>query len=162
MRRIRYVSEFATPLSPAEVDEIALVSAENNARDGITGLLVASGNLFFQLLEGPDEAVEALLRRILGDRRHRNVMLLGDEHGDLRRQCPDWAMKKVDLSLESTVRSEPLRAVLEAATIQYRLLNELVATLERALLRELIAAEAEDLGRFAAERGLRDETPGGV
>ena len=71
-------------------------------------------------------------------------------------------MKKVDLSLESTVRSEPLRAVLEAATIQYRLLNELVATLERALLRELIAAEAEDLGRFAAERGLRDETPGGV
>ena len=152
MRRVRYISDFAVPLSPEEVAEIARVSAANNARDGITGMLIASGSLFFQLIEGPDDAVDALLRRILADRRHRNVMLLGDERGDLPRQCPDWAMKKVDLSLESAVRSEPLRAILEASTAQYRILRELVTTLERAMLRELIAAEAEDLERFVAGR----------
>ncbi|KAA0255624.1 hypothetical protein FBQ97_06405 [Acidobacteria bacterium ACD] len=83
-------------------------------------------------------------------------MVLGDERGDLLRLCPDWAMKKVDLSLESSVRMEPLRAILEASTAQYRLLGELVSTLERATLRELIAAEVEDLDRpSVAESGSR-------
>ena len=115
MRRIHYISEFADSLSPEDVEEITRVSAANNARDGITGMLMASGQLFFQLIEGPDEAVDALYNRILGDRRHKNVMVLGDERGDLQRQCPDWAMRKVDLSLDAAVRSEPLKVILEVS-----------------------------------------------
>lgn len=152
MRRIRYVSELDGSLTPEDVEEIARVSEANNARDGITGMLMASGRLFFQLVEGPDEAVDALYRRILSDRRHRNVMVLGDERGDLTRQCPDWAMKKVDLSPDAAVRSEPLKAILEASAAQFRILKDLVSTLERAMWRQLIDAEAEELDRFAGER----------
>ncbi len=83
MRRIHYISEFADSLSPEDVDSITRVSAANNARDGITGMLMASGQLFFQLIEGPDDVVDALYSRILGDHRHKNVMVLGDERGDL-------------------------------------------------------------------------------
>jgi hypothetical protein len=155
MRRIRYISEFAPSLTPEDVDEIARVSALNNARDGITGMLMASGQLFFQVIEGPDEAVDTLYRRILADRRHRNVMVLGDESGDLVRHCPDWSMKKVDLSLEAAVRSEPLKVILETSAAQFRILRELVSTLERAMWRQLIEAEVDDLERFVEERSDR-------
>ena len=148
MRRIHYISEFADSLSPEDIESITRVSAVNNARDGITGMLMASGQLFFQLIEGPDEAVDALYNRILADRRHRNVMVLGDERGDLKRQCPDWAMKKVDLSLDAAVRSEPLKVILEVSAAQFRILRDLVSTLERAMWRQAIEAEAEDLERF--------------
>lgn len=148
MRRIHYISEFAESLTPDDVEEITRVSAANNARDGVTGMLMASGRLFFQLIEGPDAAVEALYGRILEDRRHRNVMVLGDERGDLQRRCPDWSMRKVDLSPDATVRSEPLRVILEVSAAQYRILRELVSTLERAMWRQAIEAEAEALERF--------------
>jgi 16S rRNA G966 N2-methylase RsmD len=75
-------------------------------------------------------------------------MVLGDERGDLQRQCPDWAMGKVDLSLEAAARSEPLKVILEVSAAQYRILRDLVSTLERAMWRQLIEAEAEDLDRF--------------
>jgi hypothetical protein len=148
MRRIHYVSEFAGSLSQEDIEAITRVSAANNARDGITGMLMASGQLFFQLIEGPDEAVDTLYKRILGDHRHRNVMVLGDERGDLQRQCPDWAMKRVDLSLDAAVRSEPLKVILEVSVAQFRILRSLVSTLERAMWRQAIEAEAEDLDRF--------------
>jgi hypothetical protein len=125
-------------------------------------MLMASGQLFFQLIEGPDEAVDALYNRILADRRHRNVMVLGDERGDLKRQCPDWAMKKVDLSLDAAVRSEPLKVILEVSAAQYRILRELVSTLERAMWRQLIEAEVDDLERFVEERSERPFGPTGT
>ena len=159
MRRIRYVSELADALTPEDVDAIARVSEANNTRDGITGMLMASGQLFFQLVEGPDDAVDALYRRILADRRHRNVMVLGDERGDLIRQCPDWAMKKVDLSLDAAVRTEPLKVILEASAAQFRILKQLVSTLERAMWRQLIDAELEELDRFAGEQTGPVEAP---
>ena len=162
MRRIHYISEFADSLSSEVIESITRVSAANNARDGITGMLMASGQLFFQLIEGPDEAVDALYDRILGDHRHRNVMVLGDERGDLQRQCPDWAMKKVDLSLDTAVRSEPLKVILEVSVAQFRILRDLVSTLERAMWRQLIEAEAEDLDRFVKEQVEHSgsQTPG--
>jgi adenylate cyclase len=162
MRRVHYISEFAESLSPDDVEEITRVSAANNARDGITGMLMASGQLFFQLIEGPDEAVDALYNRILGDHRHKNVMVLGDERGDLQRRCPDWSMRKVDLSLDAAVRSEPLKVILEVSAAQYRILRDLVSTLERAMWRQLIEAEADDLDRFVkAQVGQPGSPPGG-
>ena len=54
-------------------------------------MLVASGELFFQLIEGPDAAIDALFARIIADDRHRNVTIVGVEQGDVRRMCPDWS-----------------------------------------------------------------------
>jgi hypothetical protein len=44
-----------------------------NARDGITGALICRDDLFLQLLEGPEAAVEATYARILRDDRHVEV-----------------------------------------------------------------------------------------
>ncbi len=64
-------------------------------------------------------------------------------------------MKKVDLSLEAAVRSEPLKVILETSAAQFRILRELVSTLERAMWRQLIEAEVDDLERFVEERSDR-------
>jgi Sensors of blue-light using FAD len=65
-----------------------------NTRDAITGALICRDDLFLQLLEGPDKAVEAAYARIRADDRHIEVREL------LRRAIPDdgrmfgaWAMR---------------------------------------------------------------------
>lgn len=147
MKRIKYISEFSKPMGHADIAELTRRSAERNAHEAITGMLVASGDLFFQLLEGPDAAVDAVFSSILGDDRHKNVLVLGVEQGDLRRMCPDWAMNKLDLSAESSIRFEPLRAILRALVAQSRVAADLSSTLETSMIHELIAAETEALGK---------------
>ena len=146
MKRIRYTSEFAEPMDARGIDELTRQSVKNNERDGITGMLVASGSIFFQLIEGPDEAIDRLFQRIQLDPRHRNVLVLGIEQGELARICPDWAMAKADLSAMSNARAEPIKAKLQAVVEHRRAVQELSAELERVMWRELIDAEVDSLG----------------
>ncbi|MBW2522734.1 MAG: BLUF domain-containing protein [Deltaproteobacteria bacterium] len=145
MKRIRYISEFAAPMTAEQISELARRSAENNQRDDITGMLVASGSIFFQLIEGPDEAIDSLFRRIQADDRHHNVLLLGIEQGDLKRVCPDWAMAKADVSELTQERVEPIRAMLRAIVDHRRAVQNLSDALEEVMWRELIDAETESL-----------------
>ncbi len=46
-----------------------------NKRDGITGALICRADIYLQLLEGPEQRVQAALDRIRGDDRHVNVRL---------------------------------------------------------------------------------------
>ncbi len=71
---------------------ILLVSRRRNERDGITGSLICRADLYLQLLEGPQEAVEATYRRIERDPRHTDVRLLS-RRDDAERLFPDWAMR---------------------------------------------------------------------
>jgi hypothetical protein len=141
MKRIRYVSEFKFELSAEELDELARISDENNRRDSLTGVLVASGRVFFQLLEGPDGAVDACFERIRQDPRHTRIHVLGVEQGDLNRLCPDWAMNKLDLTRETEARFEPVRALLGVIAHQRNAIEDLTGVLERVMWHELIDAE---------------------
>ncbi|MDT8855961.1 BLUF domain-containing protein [Paracoccaceae bacterium Fryx2] len=73
---------------------ILLDARRCNQRDGITGALICRDDLFLQLLEGPEAAVEAAYQRIEQDDRHLEVRPL------TRRMIPDdgrmfanWAMR---------------------------------------------------------------------
>ena len=71
--------------------EILAVSRRNNARDGITGLLYGDGVRFMQVLEGPDDQVEAAYARIRLDPRHRAAVVLSRRVVTVRRVGP-WDM----------------------------------------------------------------------
>ena len=71
-------------------------SSERNAKEDITGLLVLSGNIFLQVLEGSSQAVTGLFGRIISDKRHRQVELVSFESG-IERYFDDWNMRLVDL-----------------------------------------------------------------
>lgn len=62
-----------------------------NKRDGITGALVCRRDIYLQLLEGPDAAVRATYRRILGDDRHVDIRELSVSTVPAR-QFGDWDM----------------------------------------------------------------------
>jgi len=63
-----------------------------NERDDITGALIARGDLYLQLLEGPQEKVLAAYHRIIDDDRHVEVTPLVQREVEAR-MFPGWAMR---------------------------------------------------------------------
>lgn len=76
----------------AVLSNILLDARRLNARDDITGALIVRGDLYLQLLEGPEQKVEAAYTRILGDDRHVEVQRLVQRQITTR-LFPGWAMR---------------------------------------------------------------------
>jgi adenylate cyclase len=60
----------------SEVEEIGARSVKNNTRDGLTGVLFCFNNIFYQILEGPEDALNRCYARILKDNRHKDIFCL--------------------------------------------------------------------------------------
>lgn len=97
LQRVVYVSAAVSLMGADEIDGILQVSRRNNARLGVTGLLLYHDGSFFQVLEGPGEGVEGLYQRIARDRRHRGIirMLSGPAQ---TRAFPEWLMGFVPMA----------------------------------------------------------------
>eukprot|EP01013_Petalomonas_cantuscygni_P019698 TRINITY_DN3764_c0_g1_i1.p1 TRINITY_DN3764_c0_g1~~TRINITY_DN3764_c0_g1_i1.p1 ORF type:complete len:1144 (+),score=210.15 TRINITY_DN3764_c0_g1_i1:141-3572(+) len=94
MIRVLYVSRATVDLTPTVIANIAETSKRNNARIGVTGMLVCAADVLLQYLEGPASAVMPLLSRIFRDRRHSGSTILTMEV-DITRRFADWAMDVV-------------------------------------------------------------------
>ncbi len=138
LKRITYVSRFAQPLTAADIDQLGAVAAAKNRRLGVTGVLMASGGLFYQIIEGEPARVESLYRTILEDDRHSDVLLLrSEEVAD--RLFPNWSMQTVNLDADSHVRLLPLKALMKATVDQQRTLDSMVRSIERVLEQEMLS-----------------------
>jgi hypothetical protein len=71
---------------------ILSISRRNNVRDDITGALVCRRDIYLQLLEGPEDVVEAAFGRIVRDDRHLALKRLCVEAVP-DRIFPAWAMR---------------------------------------------------------------------
>ncbi|HPM78278.1 MAG TPA: BLUF domain-containing protein [bacterium] len=140
MKRIKYVSRFAEPMVGKEIAALASRAEKKNEKLGVTGILMTSGGMFFQVIEGPAEHIDDLYRSILSDPRHVDVLLLGVEDNITERLFPDWGMKKIDLDEKSEIRLEPLKAILRSIIAQEKVLQDLANTLERAIWHETVDA----------------------
>ena len=87
-----YVSK--SLLAPAEAEvELACIlngSCARNAGLDVTGALISVGGHFAQLLEGPQQAVELLMRSIEDDPRHMRVKIVRTAHEP--RRFAGWSM----------------------------------------------------------------------
>ena len=140
LKQIKYISQFAKPLTWTEVEELGARAAEKNKRLGITGVLMAAGDLFFQVLEGPDEAVDAVFHAIEEDSRHTTLLVLAARSDVKERLFPDWSMKSFLFDVEADARVEPLREILTTIFALQTRSEQLVATLERAAWHQMGAA----------------------
>lgn len=70
---------------------ILLTARRNNRRDGITGALLCRNDLYLQLIEGPDDAIDDAYARIAIDDRHCDVALLLNRSVE-DRMFPGWEM----------------------------------------------------------------------
>jgi hypothetical protein len=76
----------------AMLDGILLQARRNNARNGLTGALIVRGDLYLQLIEGPDAAIDTTFGHIRRDNRHLAVKLLARETVN-DRMFPGWTMR---------------------------------------------------------------------
>lgn len=90
----RLVYESKATGSTGSLTNLATILAEsqrNNDRDGLTGVLAAHGERYVQVIEGPPATLDNLLKRLNGDRRHREVSIIGREPISARR-FGNWTM----------------------------------------------------------------------
>jgi hypothetical protein len=99
MLQMLYVSGASAHMTDAGIKEILTASRRNNLRAGITGMLLWADGVFIQILEGEQEAVRALYRRIETDDRHRNLMLVLEQVAD-KRLFTEWSMGFKQLDAE--------------------------------------------------------------
>jgi hypothetical protein len=90
-RQLVYVSGSAAFFTAADLDAILTTSRRRNPAEGVTGLLLFHDGNFFQVLEGPAQAVGAVYERILRDPRHHHPRALLDRETP-ERTFGDWSM----------------------------------------------------------------------
>jgi len=86
-----YVSTAPHKLANAELEAILADSRRNNARDGITGMLLYMDGNFIQAIEGPEPAIDDLLARLRRDPRHSDLVVM-TRYPIVERQFPEWSM----------------------------------------------------------------------
>ena len=94
-------------------------SQRNNDRDGLTGALAAHDGRYLQVIEGPADVLDGLLRRLDQDPRHTDIRVL--ERAPIEsRSFADWSMAatRITPALEATLNdlvdnpaADPGRAV---------------------------------------------------
>lgn len=79
-----------------QIRGILAACARNNARDGLSGVLIHDGGHFIQYLEGPHEALGHCYDTIRGDERHTDLLDLIANEPCERRAFPSWSMAYVE------------------------------------------------------------------
>lgn len=96
MRQLVYFSTAAAHQCAEMIANILEISRRRNAREGVTGLLVAGGNRFLQVIEGEPAALGATISRIENDVRHSGVQILVDRIVQ-HRGFESWSMAYHDV-----------------------------------------------------------------
>lgn len=131
--RLLYASRVTAPLSASMMDSILEQSARNNPRQGITGILCYSEDLFMQVLEGGRDEVCDLYNTIVRDERHLDVrILIYDEIQE--RRFGGWTMGQVNINkvnpalLLKYAEKAELNPFTCSGRASMALLDELIAT----------------------------------
>jgi EAL domain-containing protein (putative c-di-GMP-specific phosphodiesterase class I) len=91
MIQIIYTSAATREFSQDELANLLRQSRQHNAQVGITGILLHSQGSFFQVLEGDEKVIDALVEHIAHDPRHTNLTVIIREPIS-HRSFGDWTM----------------------------------------------------------------------
>lgn len=106
IRQLIYLSIARDICGDDDLARMADAARVTNAATQVTGLLAYGGGIFFQVLEGPRDNVEAAFVRLARDKRHTGIRILQDEMCSsrdfagwpmaLRQMDAGWAMAVAD------------------------------------------------------------------
>jgi blue light- and temperature-responsive anti-repressor len=92
-----YSSSATQELQDSDILSILEVSRKNNAARDVTGMLLSEKWSFFQILEGPADAVENVFKIISADTRHNRVITIVKE-AIPHRSFGEWTMGSASLN----------------------------------------------------------------
>jgi class 3 adenylate cyclase len=124
MKRITYISKCSRVISHEEVEEIGKISAENNQKIAVYGVLLYAHGMFFQVLEGRQAAVDQLYEKIKKDDRHTDIVCLKVERDITERAFSEWSMKAINLEKDVDVLMKPLQMLLDTIIGSYSILEK--------------------------------------
>ena len=142
MRLIVYISEFTGDKAKASevLSSITETAKENNQKDDITGVLFYQNGKFIQIIEGEDEPLASIMKRIEADSRHTNLTYLVNEevqsHG-----FEDWNMDAFNLSDSENIDTDELQKIYDAYRKITTLSGDTLALTYKALVEEGVFAE---------------------
>lgn len=93
--RYTYISHATIEFTPESLQALAASSGERNAREGVTGFLTFHSRHFYQYVEGPEAALQALRERLQQDTRHaiRKELWMQPQ---TERLFPSWDMRLLE------------------------------------------------------------------
>jgi hypothetical protein len=91
LHSIVYASEATVAMSTEDLEALLMISRSRNLQNGITGVLLCSGEQFLQCFEGPADAVQETYDRIRRSRMHKDLVVYMDSAVPVR-TFDDWAM----------------------------------------------------------------------
>jgi lipopolysaccharide biosynthesis regulator YciM len=97
MISITYASSATQRFSEEDLKALLIKARDNNTKLGITGLLLYKDGNFMQTVEGPEEAVHELYKKINADPRHGHILKLL-EYEITERSFSTWEMGFRNLS----------------------------------------------------------------
>lgn len=86
-----YFSTASAGVTKDDLSRILTASRSNNAKIDVTGMLLLMDQVFFQVLEGGKEAVEALVEKIKANPLHGQMIIVSAVERE-ERAFPDWTM----------------------------------------------------------------------
>lgn len=86
-----YLSSAQFSQTQQDIDDILATSRRNNAKAGVTGMLLYHEGSFIQYLEGPKSGVTSIRSRIVLDKRHSGLLKMSEGSVD-HRLFGDWSM----------------------------------------------------------------------
>ena len=86
-----YLSSSSHQYSQEELNNILTVSRKNNSEKNISGILIYSEGNILQVLEGNENDLRTLYKKIGADLRHKDLILLQDNSIE-QRNFEDWSM----------------------------------------------------------------------
>ncbi|MGB0629050.1 MAG: BLUF domain-containing protein [Alphaproteobacteria bacterium] len=102
LRQVVYASSATVRFTDGDLTALLDKARQNNARNGITGVLIYLDGSFIQLLEGEEPALSETFERITSDSRHAGMMKLSDrlvaERGFPEQEMGCRAISECDLS----------------------------------------------------------------
>lgn len=93
---ILYTSKAEKPFDEFMMSDLLNVSRKNNSENEVSGMLLYREGIFLQLLEGEEQHVKELYKKIEADSRHKDTLLLAELQSE-ERVFGDWTMAYRDL-----------------------------------------------------------------
>lgn len=90
-----YVSEACPDLCYTDLENILFSARKRNSDLNVTGMLIYRDGFFIQFLEGTQKNVKDVIGRIIQDRRHSKLRVVGEWYS-LKRYFEKWSMSFVD------------------------------------------------------------------
>lgn len=131
---VTYTSLARLDLQASDLEDIHRTARDQNALDGITGLLVFNGTHFLQIVEGSERAIDELIERLRKDPRHTGFEIR-DRRKVEARSFPEWSMELVRVKASyfearDTIAGRLPESVPEAIQARLFRMTELISTID--------------------------------